>query len=134
MMNLLPDERVLLESDNGEFILTTHRARFEAKRQGQAQVTSILLDQISSSEIRHASKPILLMFAFLFAITVIGGLLFLLAYLWSRRQVISLASYGATINLETRGMSLQAAKDFINDVESAKNARYLLNGPRQGEP
>jgi hypothetical protein len=48
-----------------------------------------------------------------------------LAYLATRRQVISVRSSGGSINVPTRGMGLERAMDFIDQVELAKyrNAR-----------
>jgi hypothetical protein len=61
--------------------------------------------------------------------TTIGGLILgvilMAAYSLSRQGVIALTSPGATIYLKTGGMSADEAKDFVDAVEAAKNARYL---------
>jgi hypothetical protein len=46
------------------------------------------------------------------------------AYFVSRSRRLSLRSAGAAI--EDPKMNLEAAKDFIEAIEAAKNARYLM--------
>jgi hypothetical protein len=137
----LPNETRLLSSDDDRLLLTTHRVRFEAKSAAFRRVTSILLEEVSVCEIASRSKPWLLALALLlvlmsllaqptpyndarplgFAFAVICAL----AYLATRGQVISVRSSGGAINVPTRGMGLEKAKDFIDQVELAKyrNAR-----------
>lgn len=138
-MRVISGEKILLESDNGEAILTSHRVRFEAKKWGRAHLISIMLEELCSCEIRYASKPVLLILA---ALSVIGGiasksyeglilgiiisLILAVTFFLSRRQIISLASGSATIKLRTTRMGLEAAKQFIDQVEEAKSQRYAL--------
>jgi len=138
-MNLMPGEKQLMESDNRELILTSHRLRFEGKRWGRGQVTSIMLDSLTSCEITYATRPALLVIAALIAtffvskmgvimadvffggMAVAGG--FVVAYYSTHRQVISLSSPTASIRLNTGGMSLDVAKRFIDATEQAKSER-----------
>jgi hypothetical protein len=143
-MNLMPDEKILLESDPKGLILTTHRIRSEDEGLGNAQIKSIMLEELASCAIVQTSNNVLLILA---ALCVLIGLLltaggrgdaapFILslliagiliaAYFSSRQQVLALASAGTTIRTNTKGMKLQAVKQFIDRVEVAKNERYLL--------
>ena len=116
----LPNETRLLSSDDDRLLLTTHRVRFEAKSTAFRRVTSILLEEVSACEIASTSKPWLYTLALLFVLLGLLGqegphnndaklsfliALFLgLAYLATRRQVISVRSSGGSINVPTRGM------------------------------
>ena len=136
----LPNETRLLSSDDDRLLLTTHRVRFEAKSAAFRRVTSILLEEVSACEIASTSKPWLLALALLFVlvglsetgrnnddrtVAFVFAVVCGLAYLATRRQVISVRSSGGSINVPTRGMGLEKAKDFIDQVELAKyrNAR-----------
>jgi hypothetical protein len=143
-MHLLSGEKILLESDPKGLILTTHRVQSEVKVFGGDEVISIMLDELASCAITRTSNPIPLILAAL--CLVIGfmvmtnsrgdatplitwgiiALIFFGVYYATRRQVIALASSGATIQRSIKGMTLQTAKQFINTVEAAKNERYLL--------
>ena len=143
-MNLMPDEKILLESDPKGLILTTHRIRSKDEVVGNAQIKSIMLEELASCAIVQSSNSILLVLAVLclflgFLITagsrgegaplVLGfilALVLVLAYFASRQQVLALASAGTTIRTNAKGMKLQAVKEFMDRVEVAKNERYLI--------
>ena len=138
----LPGETRLLSSDDDRLVLTTHRVRFEAKSRAFRRVTSIMLDEVSACEIATARRPWLLVWALIFlliglypppnssqdasimffVLAALGGL----AYLSTRRQIISVRSSGGSIKVPTQGMGLEKAKDFIDQVELAKH-RYFRN-------
>jgi hypothetical protein len=137
---ILPDETRLLSSDDDRLVLTTHRIRFEAKSATFRRVTSLLLEEVSACEIATTSKPWLFVLALLFVLVGLSdgtgridfstpsfviAVLCGVAYLATRRQVISVRSSGGSINVPTRGMGLEKAMDFIDQVELAKyrNAR-----------
>ena len=142
-MKLMAEEKLLLESDDKELILTTHRVRLESESLGRARIVSIMLDQLASCAITRVSHPIFLILAgicfvvgALFAangrnnegaliVGIVLPLIFVVIYLANRQQVLALASAGATINVNTQGMTLDAVKAFIDRTEVAKNARYL---------
>lgn len=146
-MELLPGEKILLESDNGSLVLTTHRVRYEKNVSGLAHTISIMLDQIASCEMRATSHPELLIFAaFSFVggivlgmssapyseagpVLTVGGIGLAVAlavlYLCSKTQSIALSSAAASIQLYTTGMSIGEARNFIDKVEEAKNHRQL---------
>ena len=133
-MELFPDERVLLESDTKELVLTTHRVRLQARQFGRARLTSILLSELQGCEISYTSSPSLLiiggltlLFGFLIGDTlavIIGttlGLLIIGAYLYSRRQVMQLSAGFVAIKVRVEGMGMQNATRFIDALEAAKN-------------
>lgn len=142
-------ERKLLESDTGEFTLTTHKVRFVHQTRGRAKVTSIMLEHLTACEITYSSRPSLLYFAgaaFMLGIlgamstdeaggAVIGiivALVLVVAYFAQRHQVISLSSPSSSIRLKTSGMSFQDSLDLLEKVEAAKDerARQLLPSSR----
>lgn len=138
----LPNERMLLSSDDDRLMLTTHRVRFQAKSSTFSRITSIMLDEVSACEITTTRRPWLLVWALIFlliglypppnssqsasimffVLAALGGL----AYLSTRRQIISVRSSGGSIKVPTQGMGLEKAKDFIDQVELAKH-RYFRN-------
>lgn len=153
-MTMMPDEKVLLQS--GGLTLTTHRVRSEAERGGKMQITSIMLEELCSCEIRFTSNSLLLKLGGLLAALgiVIGimssdafqhifdlyddayvswsqailllGVILVAIYFATRKEVISLASAAARINLQRRQSGQQEAKQLIDQIEATKNQRYLL--------
>ncbi len=57
-MTTIPDEKVLLRS--GGLTLTTHRVRSEAERGGKMSITSIMLEELCSCEVRFTSYSLFL--------------------------------------------------------------------------
>ncbi len=143
-VNLMPGEKVLLESEAGTLVLTTHRIRHQTESFGYARIISIMLEELASCAMVRTSYPLFLVLGALCAaggllITVANranaaplglglvlALIFVVLFLASRQEIISLASAGATIRVSTRSMKSGAATDFLDAVEAAKNARYLL--------
>lgn len=142
-MTSMSDERILLRS--GGLTLTTHRVRSEAERGGKMQITSIMLEELCSCETRFTSHLFLLILAglliavaglqllgftyytsdYLLTALVFAGILVAI-YFATRKKVISLASAAARINLQRRQSGQQEAKQLIDQIEAAKNQRYLL--------
>jgi hypothetical protein len=143
-MNLMPKEVVLLESEGKSLILTTHRVRYEFEAFGNSEIRSIMLEELASCAMVRSSNIIFLVLAgiclILGVLVAAGGrgnegaliigvlvaVVFVVAYFASRRQVLALASAGTTISVNTQRMKLETAKQFIEQTEAAKNARYLL--------
>jgi hypothetical protein len=137
-MNLMPSEKVLLESTGKDLILTTHRVRYEFEALGFGEIRSIMLEELASCAMTRTSKPIFLIIAaicFLAGLSIGRGLsaggivlalIFVVIYFVTRKQSLLLASAGATITYDTRGMSPEDVKKFIDRTEAAKNERYLL--------
>lgn len=143
-MELLPDEKVLLLSDDNELTLTTHRVRLESQSLGRAQIISIMLEELASCSMTRVSHPIFLILAGVsivigavvasngrgnegaLTLGLVAAVVFVILYFANRQQIIALASAGATINVNTQGMNPETVRAFINRAETAKNARYLL--------
>jgi hypothetical protein len=146
-MNLMPNESVLLESEGRSLILTTHRVRYQVETFGNAVIKSIMLDELASCAMVRSSNVVFLVLAavcFVIGLLVaMGGrrnegallvgivlaIIFVFAYFVSRRQILAFASAGTTISVNTQGIKLEAAQQFIEQAEAAKNARYLLCRP-----
>jgi hypothetical protein len=69
-------------------------------------------------------------------ISVLGAgftvaVIFYIMFLLTRRAVISVYSGGATADILTKRMSTETIVDFIDELEKAKNNRYILR--EQGE-
>jgi hypothetical protein len=143
-ISLLANENVLGQLGEGTLTLTTHRVRYSAQGLGNGEVTSIMLEEIASCALTSRSKPFLLVLAvlcFFFGLvgilltngggkSVAGGLILgaalVVAYFATAQQVLELASAGATIRLKTTGTDRRVFEKFIDAVDSAKDARYLL--------
>lgn len=144
-MNLMPNESMLLEWKGGILILTTHRVRYQVETFGNTEIKSIMLEELASCTLVRSSYIIFLVFAGIcfvlglviaaffnspgetrggaFLIGLVLAVVFLIIYFTSQHQVLTLASAGTTISVN---MKLEAAKQFIERTEAAKNARYLL--------
>lgn len=127
-MKLMTDEKILLESNDNELVLTTHRVRLTSESFGHARIISIMLDELASCAITRISHPIFLVLAgicfvggALIAVNgrgnegaLIGGIvlavILVVIYLLNRQQVLALASAGATIQVNTQGMKLDDVK------------------------
>lgn len=141
-MNDLPDEKLLIESDNKVLVLTTHRVRYDTVGKGSGwtdrnELVSIMLEELAACAIVRTNYPILLLLALvgvLILLLVNGGaiagivltILSLGGFLASQRQVLLLVSSGGVrIQVSIASMSLQAVREFIDEVEKAKNQRFL---------
>ncbi len=143
-MNFLAGEKVLLESQPKGVVLTSHRVRSTTRGVDNREVISIMLEEVSSCAIIRTSQPLLLVLSAVIMIAsffasldrrtggsaiAIGSIVtsvLLVLYFSSRKQVIAISSSGATIKRSTKGMSSQSIEQFIDAVEAAKNARYMM--------
>jgi hypothetical protein len=142
-MNYFPDETLLIESDNNVLVLTTHRVRYDAIGRGggwadRTELVSIMLEEITSCAITRTSYPILLLLALaglLLALladdmAIIGialTVLFAGGFFLSQRQVLLISSAGSKIQVNTAGMSLQSVREFVDEIEKAKNQRDYID-------
>ena len=143
-MNLLPGERVLLESDTKNLVLTSHRVRYEMQTTGLTKITSIMLEEVSACEVTTTTKPGLLIAAIVVFLAglffnssisprdssaIIGGVvvavILVLAYFGTRERVISVRSAGGAINASIQGIPPESVRNFIEVLEQAKNERYF---------
>ena len=136
-------ERILLESGNGEFTLSTHKIRHETQRGGAYNFKSIPLEELTGSEVKRKSHPMLLSAAGVailaggaFAFTsndpeaMFGGLglaaILAFVYWASQRQVIVFSSLSTKIELSANSMGVEKAVAAVNRVEQAKQQRGRL--------
>jgi hypothetical protein len=152
-MLLLPEETIIYGSPEAGFAVTSHRLRMDSKSRGQAQVTSMMLEELCSAELRYSSQPLLFVLAFL--VLILGGLGTFLAsaihgsgimnvlkivplcgsvlfamglvfiYFITRRMTLVFASVGASIVLDAMSLGLQTSKELIDTIEAAKDYRFM---------
>lgn len=143
-IELMPDEEVIRNVWTGSpncLVLSTHRIRFVQSGTGSFRIVSVMLEQVASSSTLYTSNPWLLILAILLGVggtllgvgmhslaiailSVIAMIVLGVAYLATRRRVLSVASAGEAIQIELSGWSNDDVLSFINDLETAKSARY----------
>ncbi len=143
-MNPMIDEAVLRVSRDLE--LSTHRVRMRQRTNGADDVISIMLDQVASCGVVRRSKPALLgcaavcvLLALVLSqslgapsIVLVLGLLaavLVVSYFFSRLQYLVITSAGETIRVRTSGVGIEDLLGFVDELEAAKNLRYLRGGP-----
>lgn len=142
LMQSLPGEYLLFESPAGSFRVTTHRVRYERAGGGSAVIKSMMLEEVVSCALICRTYPILLLLA---AVCFLGGIflslavqhagpvicgvifaiIFAVAYLSSREQMIAVASAGATIFVNSWQWKVTEVRIIFDHIESAKNERYV---------
>jgi len=141
-MKLLPGEQIILQSEPKSVTLTTFRIRSEHDTTGSGEVISILLEEVASCALKRSSRPVFLVLAalsFLASFMIasgtyngpsiifmgaIIGVIFVVLYFTTRRQLLEIASAGAVIRKNAVGMKMETAIDFIDAVEEAKIAKF----------
>jgi hypothetical protein len=138
-MKLLPNEEMLITSNENKIILTNHRIQMTNSVWGQSFTVSIFLEKISSIEIKYKSNILLIILGAICVLGgfyiagrggegMIGGLIFggfFLAIWWFTRQhIISISSDGgASLNFVMKGMGDEEINDFVHNVSLAKQTR-----------
>ncbi|WP_345223285.1 hypothetical protein [Hymenobacter koreensis] len=148
---LLDGEELLDYTPNRVVLLTSNRIRYNAANASESHLVSIMLEKISACEVRYQSQPLLGISGALLAVVgllaffqpgdaqafgagaLAVGLLLVLAYLASRRHIISITSDGGTrLAFATKGLKRETVIAFVNSVEKAKHERverlYQLSG------
>jgi hypothetical protein len=95
-MITLPGETTIYSSTEAEFVVTSHRIRVDTKRWGQAQVTSIMLEELCSSELKYSSQPVLLVYAVL--AFMIGTVLSFLTF-WRGESILKVENLQTLLKL-----------------------------------
>jgi hypothetical protein len=146
-MTKFDSETNLLESDNKEIILTTHRIRQEIKTMGNLKIKSIMLEEISGCEYDKKSKFWLLIIGIAGIIIGIGiflaaggggnvesgsgliillvGLISTISYFFTIKKGLLISSSSCYISMNVKGMSVENIISFIDRVEKAKNERMI---------
>ena len=130
------EEKEIMQSQGGEFLLTNKRVRQNTIEGGSGFLVSIPLEKITGSAIRKKSNPVLLIMAAIAILLglgisaeseeaggLIGGGIFAIImvaiYFQSRSQVLSFSSASESINLNIKDIYLEKAVEVMNEVESA---------------
>jgi len=139
-MKYIPGEKVLFESDSNKFVLTSHRVRFESKTLGKKLVTSFMLEEVISCNLIYRSHPSFIGIGAVFGIAgfylvkyvdfswAVGLTLMalsLLAYIATTERTFLISSCAAFIRVPLHVLGEQDPIMFIDEIETAKNARYL---------
>jgi hypothetical protein len=125
-------EKKIMESGNGELILTTHRVRYDSKIMGKQTIVSMMLDEVCSCEMNYKSNAILVLLAGLSFLAGFSGiylplvgigiaLVLLAIYFITREQYLTISSAASAINVKVKGMKVELIKEFIDALESAKH-------------
>lgn len=136
-MKLMDDEKKIFEQDKFGITLTSHRVRFDAKEIGKRKIISIMLDELTSCTLSYKSHFMLIVLAVLSIIigyadsdqpgSLVVGIVFSIiltaAYFITRKNIFSLSSPTASIDIEAKGIKSEEIEDFIDSVEKAK-AKY----------
>jgi hypothetical protein len=147
-MRVLPGEHVLYESEstkNGTLTVSTHRVTHEQHGVGQGTIKSIMLEEVASCAMMRQTYPALLVLAVISVVVgvianlqdrrdlapvgigLLIGVVLVLCYFGKREQGVTIASAGATIFFNTVGWTLAEVRELMDEVDGAKNARYLAH-------
>ncbi len=140
----MTDEQILMDGDYKQITLTTHRIRQESKSWGKVNLTSIMLEHVTSCEYSKKSSLILLLIGILVAgfgvaISVKGGMdaqnigaglllagvVLIIIYFFTIKRGLFISSASGKVILNTTGMKDENIKSFIDKLEEAKNKRLL---------
>ena len=117
-MNAFENEKLIIESDNKQIRLTSHRLRYYETPKNNSDFTSIMLDKISSIELTYYKSSIWLLIIGIVTIPILVGLILIYMFFTSKRHVISVTPDGGKpIIFATKGMKRNFLDDFIDKVE-----------------
>lgn len=143
MISLFPDEKIISESNDKSVVLTSHRICYEYKSWNKSYNQSIMLEHITSCENYSRTRIIFLILGIIVicspfiliggfnghlgsqevAMFIIVGIVFLLLYWFTRKNIIVIGSPSTKMNIRTTRMKRQKVLDFINLVEQTKHTR-----------
>jgi hypothetical protein len=138
-------EQKILESGDGDFVVSSHRVRMTKERLGSSEHTTIPIDSVTSYEVDYESNPLLLGLALVGVVAVVWGLVneepgsalvggfvttvLTLLFFYLRERTLSISSPTESIDLKLEGVSLDEAVCVIEDIEEARRSRLeQLNG------
>ncbi|GAB3514916.1 hypothetical protein [Emticicia fontis] len=141
-MNLLPDEKIILESDTKEVILTSHRIWQKVNTFSSTKVKSIMLENISSYQTyRQPNMIVMIVGLFIGLLSTVGlimggtterflSLIFIVFvasyYMWSKKYKIEISSSSTNIIMDVDNMPQKTRNQFIDKLEIARNKRLLM--------
>jgi len=137
-MKLLQGEEAI--TYNNGIALTNYRVRHIVETSGSANLMSILLENVQSMGMQYKSKPLLLIIGILLIVAsvlfsggksgvivpgLIIGAIFIIAYFFTRKHYLTIASAGESINILIKGKSSRELIDYVDTVEEAICRRKL---------
>jgi ABC-type multidrug transport system fused ATPase/permease subunit len=146
-MQMLPGERVLMETNGRILMLTSHRIRYGWETKSDSDMISMLLEQVDSCMVTHHDNTSMLVWAvvllfvgFIVAAMNSGGnyglmipglligfvgFVLLLMYFMTRYIYLDILSVGGRrIRLQMTRTMVESIRAFVDQVELAKDARY----------
>lgn len=137
---LLKEEQVISRFGGNVITLTNFRLRYSYTQLGKTHIVSLLLEKISSIELRYLNHTIFIILAIcsivgelvawaigiieFFGFGVLVGVFFIAAYFFARSYYLIISSDGGVkISFHTVGMKRDKVLDFINQLESAIKRR-----------
>jgi hypothetical protein len=138
--HLLEEEYIITRTPEDEVVLTSHRIRHRLDNGNR--MISIMLDNVNSIQSRHESKPVFIGIAILSFVaagilstesngtySVVAGLvgvICVIIYFASLRNVITIYSTSSSIEFQTKGMDQGKVLSFVNSVEEARKKLLKL--------
>jgi hypothetical protein len=117
-MDGIENEKLVLESDNRQLKLTTHRLRYYESTSANSDFTSVMLDKISSVELTYYKSNIWLLIIGILTIPIIVGIVLIILYFVSKKHIVSVTPDGGKpIIFEVKGMKREFLENFIDKLE-----------------
>lgn len=117
-MTAFENEKLILESDNKQLRLTSHRLRYYETPKRNSNFSSIMLDKVSSIELTYYKSSFWILILGILTIPILLGLILIYIFFTSKKHVISVTPDGGKpIIFETKGMKRDFLDDFIDKVE-----------------
>jgi hypothetical protein len=142
------DSLLFIPISRQKLTLTTHRVRSEGSRWGTTRVESIMLEAIDSCGTVRCNYPVLLVAGVLclfvgsvvtFASNLglppilfgmLSALVFFMLYFSTRMRTFRVSSSASGIVAYLTGsFRMEEVDQFLDYLEAAKNARYLMHAP-----
>ena len=89
-MTSIENEKLLLESDNKQIRLTTHRLRYYESPKKSSNFNSIMLDRISSIELNYYKSSIWLLIIGILTIPILIGIILIILFFTSKRHIVTM--------------------------------------------
>jgi hypothetical protein len=135
MITLLPNERLICQSTDGNVNLTTHRILYEYKRWGNFYNQSILLEDITACENKDTPHTWIVALGILFIISafvatprtlwIIIGIICLGIYWNAKKNVVIISCPTTKVKISVDGMRHEKIVDLIDKIEQAKHERLI---------
>lgn len=118
-LSFIENETLILESENRQVMLTTHRVFYHdiPSSDNQSDFNAIDLDEITSIELIQNKNSNLLLTVGIVTAPLVLGILLIITYLNSQRRMVSIRiNNGKSIVFEAKGIKQPFLKKFIKEV------------------